>query len=63
MAKRNSKSDKKKEATSKVSYHYKPDNLTLQEWQIALLCLTSYWLPKNKMTTKEIRFTDMCLIP
>lgn len=36
MAKRNSKSDKKKEATSKVSYHYKPDNLTLQEWQIAL---------------------------
>lgn len=27
---------KKKESIAKVSYHYKPDNLTIQEWQIAL---------------------------
>lgn len=28
--------NKKKESVAKVSYHYKPDRLTLQEWQIAL---------------------------
>lgn len=26
----------KVEKTVKVSYHYKPDNLTLEQWQIAL---------------------------
>lgn len=36
MAKK-SKTDKKaKETINKVSYHYKPDDVTLQEWQIAL---------------------------
>lgn len=26
----------KKESVSKVSYHYKPDNMTLEEWQVSL---------------------------
>jgi len=30
------KSKKTKKAPPKVSYHYKPDNLTLEQWQIAL---------------------------
>lgn len=36
MAKKNKTVKKTKESINKVSYHYKPDNLTLQEWQIAL---------------------------
>lgn len=36
MAKKNKTAKKTKESTSKVSYHYKPESLTLQEWQIAL---------------------------
>ena len=36
MAKKNKTANKTKDSTNKVSYHYKPDNLTLQEWQIAL---------------------------
>ncbi len=36
MIKQKKTTEKKKESTPKVSYHYKPDNLTLQEWQIAL---------------------------
>ncbi len=36
--KKEAKKDKntKKESVSKVSYHYKPDNMTLEEWQISL---------------------------
>lgn len=34
MAKGKAKQNKK--AASKVSYHYKPDNMTLEQWQIAL---------------------------
>ena len=34
MAKKKASGGKK--AASKVSYHYKPDNLTLEQWQIAL---------------------------
>ena len=36
--KKETKKDKntKKEFASKVSYHYKPDNMTLEEWQISL---------------------------
>lgn len=36
MAQQKKIAGKKKESVTKVSYHYKPDNLTLQEWQIAL---------------------------
>nr|SIP56435.1 RNA polymerase-associated protein RapA [uncultured bacterium] len=41
MAKRTEASEtqqekEKAEKTAKVSYHYKPDNLTLEQWQIAL---------------------------
>ncbi|WP_044268116.1 DEAD/DEAH box helicase [Bacteroides timonensis] len=36
MVKKSKTSKKTKDAASKVSYHYKPDNLTLEEWQIAL---------------------------
>lgn len=36
MAKKSKTTKKTKETTAKVSYHYKPDNLTLEEWQIAL---------------------------
>lgn len=31
-----SKGQKKENQTPKVSYHYKPDNMTLEQWQIAL---------------------------
>lgn len=34
MAKKKASGGKK--AAPKVSYHYKPDNLTLEQWQIAL---------------------------
>lgn len=36
MAKKNKTVKKAKDSINKVSYHYKPDNLTLQEWQVAL---------------------------
>lgn len=36
MAKKNKTSKNGKESTNKISYHYRPDNMTLQEWQIAL---------------------------
>lgn len=36
MAQKSKTAKKRKESTVKVSYHYKPDNLTLEEWQIAL---------------------------
>lgn len=36
MAKKNKTAKGTKDSINKVSYHYKPDNLTLQEWQIAL---------------------------
>ncbi len=36
MAKKNTTANKKKATTVKVSYHYKPDNMTLEEWQNAL---------------------------
>lgn len=35
-ARKTNKKDGSKETVTKVSYHYKPDNLTLEEWQIAL---------------------------
>lgn len=36
MAKKNKTAKSAKESINKVSYHYRPDNMTLQEWQIAL---------------------------
>lgn len=36
MAKKTKTNKKVKEANSKVSYHFKPGNMTLQQWQIAL---------------------------
>lgn len=36
MAKKSKSVNSKKVSVPKVSYHYKPDNLTLREWQIAL---------------------------
>lgn len=36
MAKKNKTVKKAKDSINKVSHHYKPDNLTLQEWQVAL---------------------------
>lgn len=36
MAKKTKTAKSKKESINKVSYHYKPDNMTLQQWQIAL---------------------------
>lgn len=36
MAKKNKTVKSKKDSANKVSYHYRPDNMTLQEWQIAL---------------------------
>lgn len=36
MAKKNESTKSTKDSINKVSYHYKPDQLTLQEWQIAL---------------------------
>lgn len=36
MAKKSKTVKNTKEQMSKVSYHYRPDNLTLEEWQIAL---------------------------
>lgn len=31
-----SKTNKRKKTPQKVSYYYRPDNLTLKQWQIAL---------------------------
>lgn len=36
MAQKSKTAKKRKDSTVKVSYHYKPDNLTLEEWQITL---------------------------
>ena len=36
MAKKTKADKKTKSTVNKVSYHYRPDNMTLQDWQIAL---------------------------
>lgn len=36
MTKKTKTAKNTKDSINKVSYHYKPDNMTLQEWQIAL---------------------------
>ena len=36
MAKKTKADKKAKTTVNKVSYHYRPDNMTLQDWQIAL---------------------------
>ena len=56
MEKKSKAKNKKKESpTPKVSYHYKPDNMTLEQWQIALRQQTAL---KETFVISEDKATD-----